>query len=515
MIQLSFSLSAIDKTSPDEAARKKLGAKEIRKFEILKKSIDARKKDDVKYVYQVAVETENDKRYLSKGSPYEKKNDELPVLVPKKVFSSRPVVVGTGPAGLFCALSLAYAGARPIVVERGERVEDREKAVADFFKSLTLQPGSNVQFGEGGAGTFSDGKLNTNLHNEFIPVVLGEFVRAGAPEEIAYLAKPHVGTDKLRTVVASLRKKILSLGGEILYSTRVTDLLTCAGKVTGVMTTAGKIECNALFLAIGHSARDTFEMLCARGVKMESKIYSMGVRIEHLKEEIDRAQYGKFAKALPSADYKMATNTETGRSLYTFCMCPGGRVVNASSEEGGVCVNGMSYYKRDDVNSNSALLVNVGPDDWKDEHPLAGMEYQRKYERLAYKVSGGYRPVVQTYGDFIKNRVTDMFGAVKPSVESGYTCGNLRDILPDSVSSTLRAGIPLFGKKLRGFDSTESVLTGIEARSSSPVRILRDENYLASIDGLYPLGEGAGYAGGITSAAIDGIKGALAFLQRN
>ena len=305
------------------------------------------------------------------------------------------------------------------------------------------------------------------------------------------------------------------MGGEILYSTRMTDIVVCAGKITGVMTSAGKIDTDALFLAVGHSARDTFEMLYRHSVTMESKIYSMGVRIEHLRENINRAQYGKFASLLPAADYKMAVNTESGKSLYTFCMCPGGRVVNASSEEGGVCVNGMSYFARDDVNSNSALLVNVGPEDWASDHPLAGMEYQRGLERKVYNVSKKHLPVVQTYGDFVLNKITDCFGSVRPSVESGHALGNLREILPTSITSTLLSGIPLMGRKLRGFDGADSVLTGVEARSSSPVRILRDEKFLSSVDGLYPLGEGAGYAGGITSAAIDGMKGAATFLQNN
>lgn len=515
MIQLSLTVSVLDKTPLDEAVKRKLRAKEIKNLVILKKSVDARKKEDVRYVYSVAVTTENDKKYLSKEvAPYEKETISLEAMAGKKNLSYRPVVVGTGPAGLFCALTLAYAGCRPIVIERGEKVEDREQTVKKFFSDLTLNPDSNVQFGEGGAGTFSDGKLNTNLHNEYIPVVLDEFIRCGAPEEIRYLAKPHVGTDNLRTVVKNMREKIIALGGEVRYRATVTDIRTVAGKITGVVTDRGATDTDAVFFAVGHSARDTFEMLNRHSVKMESKIYSMGVRIEHLRETIDRAQHGKFASALPAADYKMATSTPTGSSLYTFCMCPGGHVVNASSEEGGVCVNGMSYYKRDAVNSNSALLVNVGPEHWRSDHPLAGMEYQRKYERLTYAISRSYRPVVQTYGDFVKRRTTERFGSVKPSVESGYAFGDLRAVLPEHVTETLLAGIPLFGKKLRGFDAPDSVLTGIEARSSSPVRVLRGEDYQSSVAGLFPLGEGAGYAGGITSAAIDGIKGALAFLRQ-
>ena len=515
MIQLSLTIPVLDKTPLDEAVKRKLRAKEIKNLIILKKSVDARKKEDVKYVYSVVVTTENDKKYLSKEVvAYKKETISLEAMVSKKNLPYRPVVVGTGPAGLFCALTLAYAGCKPIVFERGEKVEDREKTVDRFFADLTLDPSSNVQFGEGGAGTFSDGKLNTNLHNEYIPIVLDEFIRCGAPEEIRYLAKPHVGTDHLRTVVKNMREKIIALGGEIRYRATVTDIRTVAGKITGVVVDGGATDTDAVFLAVGHSARDTFEMLNRHSVKMESKIYSMGVRIEHLRESIDYAQYGKFASAMPAADYKMAVSTPTGSSLYTFCMCPGGHVVNASSEEGGVCVNGMSYYKRDAINSNSALLVNVGPEHWKSDHPLAGMEYQRKYEKLTYKLSGAYKPVVQTYGDLLRGRTTDRFGATRPSVATGYVAADLRAVLPPHVTDTLLAGLPLFGRKLRGFDAPDSVLTGIEARSSSPVRILRGEDYQSSVAGLFPLGEGAGYAGGITSAAIDGMKGALAFLRQ-
>ncbi len=514
MIRFFFSLSVRDKTDLAEVIAKKLGAKTIRSYTILKKSIDARKKDDIKYIYQVAARLDNEKKYLSRDVTfYEEEDFSVEKLVPKgSTFSSRPVVVGSGPAGLFCAYVLALAGTKPLVLERGESVDEREKTISDFFRTLVLDADTNVQFGEGGAGTFSDGKLNTNVHNGFVPYVLKTFVSFGAPEEILYLAKPHIGTDNLRVVVKNMREKIIALGGEFFFGTRFVDFDAPLKKLVSVTTTKGKIECENLFLAIGHSARDTFEMLYRKNVNMVSKPYSMGVRIEHLRTEINKTQYGKSAADLPAADYKTAVETDTGRSLYTFCMCPGGRVINASSEVGGVCVNGMSYFRRDDVNSNSAILVNVGQEDWQSEHPLAGMEYQRKYERLAFSQSSACKPVVQTYGDFVKGRVTDRFSDVQPSVESPYFLGDLKECLPDVVVRTILQGVPLTDRRLRGFAAPGSVLTGIEARSSSPVRILRDDKYRSNIDGIFPIGEGAGYAGGITSAAIDGMKAALCFL---
>ena len=425
-----------------------------------------------------------------------------------KKLSGDYVVVGTGPAGLFCALALAYSGAKPIVFERGEKVEERSKSVRTFFDTLVLKSNSNVQFGEGGAGTFSDGKLNTNLHNEYVSVVLNEFVKFGAPKEITYLNKPHVGTDNLVEVVKNMRKEIIALGGEVHFNEQVVDIEIKNSHVTSVTTPKNKYPCKGAFFAIGHSARDTFEMLHHKGVLMTTKTFSMGTRIEHLRNEIDRAQYGKNAK-ISSADYKLATREDTGRSLYTFCMCPGGKVINASSEEGAVCVNGMSYFARDDVNSNSAILVNVDEKDWGSDHPLSGMEFQRKYERKAYSLSGGYKPIVQLYGDFCANRVSKNLGRIEPSVESGYVYGNINDCLPRAVAETIKRGVKSFGKKIKGFDSEDAVLTGIETRSSSPIRILRDENFNSNVQGLIPIGEGAGYAGGIVSASIDGIRSVL------
>ena len=511
MIEFSFTVPVGDNTPIEELARRKLKANKIDKCIILKKSIDARKKDKIVYQYRVAVGLVNERKYICEN--VKQYNDEicsLENMCKGLLKDMKPIVVGTGPAGLFCALTLSYFGAKPIVLERGADALKRMQKVNKFFKELELDENVNVQFGEGGAGTFSDGKLNTNLHNPLIKVVLNEFVKHGAPEEITYLSKPHIGTDNLVEVVRRIRKTIIERGGEVHFETKLTSINIENGKFVSAVTDKGVFYGNRLYLAIGHSARDTFEMLYSKGIVMESKTFSMGARIEHKRLDIDFAQYGNQSKFLPSADYKMAVKTDTGKSLYTFCMCPGGRVINASSETGGICVNGMSYFARNDENSNSAVLVNVGIEDWKSEHPLAGMEYQRKYERATFNVSGSYRPIVQLYGDLVKGKESKRIGEVKPSVETGYVLGDLRECLDVGIVDTIISGVKAFGKKLRKFDDYNAVLTGIEARSSSPVKILRDEKYRSSVENIYPIGEGAGYAGGIMSAAIDGIKSVFA-----
>lgn len=510
MLTFSFNAAVDDVTPVEKLAAESLGAKSVEKCLILKKSVDARRKDKICYVYRVAVEVKNEHKYINNKVSYYNMN--IPTVermtIGRKLFC-RPVVVGSGPCGLFAALTLAYLGARPIVIERGDDADTRIKKTKEFISSLKLDTESNVQFGEGGAGTFSDGKLNTGVNNDYVLAVINEFVLCGAPEEISYAAKPHIGTDLLVGVIKNLRKKIISLGGEFRFRTKLIDIETAAGSVVAAVTDKGKIPCDRIYLAIGHSARDTFEMLYEKSVKMTSKTFSMGVRIEHLSEDINRAQYGEAAKFLPAADYKMAVDTERYGKMYTFCMCPGGRVINASSEEGAVCVNGMSEHARNGINSNSALLINVGADDFKTEHPLGGMEFQRKYEKKTYALSGGYKPVAQTVGDFLSGKSGSAFSSVKPSVETGFVLGNLEECLPEKVFRGIRAGIPLIGKRMKGFDCPQAALTGIEARSSSPIKILRDEKCVSSINGLYPLGEGAGYAGGITSAAADGIRGVL------
>ena len=507
MLTFSATVPVWDKTPIEEIAARKLGVKKVNRCVILKKSVDARKKNEVCYVYRLAAEVENEQKYIRKDvTTYQMNECTLADMFKPAHPPARPVVVGSGPSGLFTALCLTYAGAKPVVIERGDDVDTRTEKVSRFIKTLTLDTESNVQFGEGGAGTFSDGKLNTGVHNEYVEGVLRAFVQFGAPEEILYLSKPHIGTDVLTNVVKAIRQEIISRGGEFLFRTKMTGLRIVGEKVVGVRTNRGDIDADAVYLCIGHSARDTFEMLYRSGVKMESKTYSMGVRIEHLRKDIDFAQYGENARFMPAADYKTAVTTDNGKSVYTFCMCPGGKVINASSEEGGLCVNGMSYHARDDVNSNAALLVNVGIEDWKSDDPLAGMAYQRTYERKAYACSGSYKPIVSTYGEMKTDRFGQTFGNVLPSVETGYARGDLREILPHDVYDSIKCGIPLIGRKIKGFDSESAVLTGIEARSSSPVRILRDETGEASLKGLFPIGEGAGYAGGIMSAATDGVR---------
>lgn len=516
MLKLSVNVPLEEEKNWKDYVYRKLKTREISEFILLKKSLDARDKGKIFYVYQVAVKVKNEENFVAVGiEKYVLPILELNTLLKDVKYSgSRPIVVGTGPCGLFAALSLAILGAKPIVLERGSAVEERIKDVLQFNKTQKLKVNSNIQFGEGGAGTFSDGKLNTGINNQYIPVVLNEFVKCGADEEILYSAKPHIGTDKLVCVVKNIRKKIIDLGGEIYYNTKLNDIKIINGKVVSVLTDKGEFPCEKIYLAIGHSARDTFEMLYSKGIVMESKTFSMGVRIEHNQRDINFAQYGKAAKGLPPADYKMAAHFEDKRSLYTFCMCPGGYVVNASSEEQGITVNGMSEFARNGKNANSALLVNVSQKDWVSEDPLAGIEYQRKFERLCYKISNNYLPPVQLYGDLVKNRVSQKIGNVIPSVNSGYVFGDLRSCLPDFVIESVIFGVKKMANRLKGFDAYDSVLTGIEARSSSPVRLLRDEKYRSNIIGLFPLGEGAGYAGGIMSASVDGIKGVIASVSK-
>ncbi len=484
------------------------GCESITDFEILKKSIDARDKGKIHYVYSVAFSAKNENKLNSGVTPYEKGALSLEELVKDYKWQGKPpVVVGTGPAGLFLALSLAYMGAKPVVFERGSDVDTRKEKVSKFISSLKLDTECNVQFGEGGAGTFSDGKLNTNLNNEFLRVVLREFVLHGAPEEILFDAKPHIGTDKLINVVRNIRKTLIELQAEIHFDSVIDDVEISCGEITAVMSRGTRYECDKVFFATGHSARDTYKMLFEKGVFMEQKPFSMGVRIEHKQSDISFAQYGKSAPLLPPADYKMAVHMGD-RSLYTFCMCPGGKVINASSEQGCLCVNGMSEYARDGINANSAILVNVNPSDFGG-HPLSGIEFQRKYEKRAFEISRSYRAPVQLLGDFLQGKESVKAGEIAPGVGTGYSLCDLHACLPDFVAKGIAEGVVLMSKKLRGFDKSDSVLTGVETRSSSPVRIARNEKYESNIGGLYAVGEGAGYAGGIMSSAIDAVKCAL------
>ena len=561
MLEISNVKLPLDAGLPDgwplveRAAAKALGVRPdgIAEVRLLKRSVDARKKasGDVHFVATLGVALADARRErdllgmknVKEHAPY------VPLDIPAAfadagVAEPRPIVVGSGPAGLFAALCLARAGLRPLVLERGGDVDERQKAVAAFDGGGMLDLSTNIQLGEGGAGTFSDGKLTTNVKSPLLPHVLRWFVQAGAPEEILWKAKPHIGTDLLVDVVRTMRRQIERAGGEVRFHAQLDGIRFDGGRVGSaiIRDTAtgevGEVPARRIVMACGHSARDTFAMLHDAGLRMEQKPFSVGVRIEHLQRDIDRAQYGKAAghPALGAADYKLAVHLPGGRGVYTFCMCPGGQVVCAASEEGGVCVNGMSRFARDGRNANSAVLVGVGPEDFEGDHPLAGVELQRRIERAAYEsaIRGGgapYQAPAQTVGDFLAGRPSAGLAAgrgsaacarrtgtpVQPTYARGVVPCDLRECLPPFVADALARALPLLDKRLHGFADPNAVMTGVEARSSSPVRIVREADYQAHLpqtpdipSGLYPCGEGAGYAGGITSAAIDGLRVALA-----
>lgn len=500
-----------------------IAPRDIKSLHIVKKAVDARDKQNVHFVFSIDVSISGDEQKIVKKlqrgdvtvKPYEKPTPKVPAVIPKK----RPVVIGAGPAGLFAALTLAKAGARPILVERGESVYERAKTVSHFWKCGELDTSSNVQFGEGGAGAFSDGKLNSGTHDARRFEVFRTFVEHGAPSEIMYIRNPHIGSDNLPKVVSGIREQIKALGGDVYFRCTLCRIATKDGHVSAAVceTPDGELtfDTDSIILAVGHSARDVFSMLLDMNVDMEQKPFSMGVRIEHLQRDIDRCRYGDFAghPALGAADYKLSNRYPDGRAAYTFCMCPGGEVINASSENGALVTNGMSLYARNKKNANSALLVNVMPEDFGNSSPLAGVELQRKIERAAFVLGGrDYRAPAQTVEGFLTGKKTG-FGKITPSFLPGVTEADISSLFPDYINDTLQRGLSGFGRLIPTFQDGEAVLTAPETRSSSPVRINRDETLQSSLHGLYPCGEGAGFAGGILSSAVDGIRVAEAVLK--
>ena len=481
---------------------------EIKNLKINKKSLDARKKDNLFYVYEVDIDVENEKKLLRKYKStdiFETPNEEY--LFPPKKEIDQPIIIGCGPAGLFCAYILSLQGYNPIIYERGEKVEDRVKTIEEFWDTNKLNVNSNIQFGEGGAGTFSDGKLNTLTKDKFNrqKKVFEIFVENGAPEEIMYINNPHIGTDILRTVIINMRNKIISNGGQINYNSKLEDIIIENNEVKSIIVNGNTISCKNLILAIGHSARDTFEMLSTKDLDMSAKPFAVGVRIEHPQKLIDIHQYGeKYYKQLPPASYKLTYQTKQNRGVYSFCMCPGGYVVNASSEEGLLAVNGMSNHARDTENANSALVVTISPEDFGN-NPLDGIKFQRELERKAH-IEGNKLIPVQLYKDYKSNEKSTSINSINVITKGSYSLGNLNNIFPEFINESLKEAIEYFNTKIEGYSNPDAILLGVESRTSSPVRIPRDENGLSKIKGLYPCGEGCGYAGGITTAAIDGLK---------
>lgn len=524
----------------ENALRKNLRLSREHKFsyEIIRQSIDARKKPDIFYVYTVDVNCAQESKILKNNKnknisqiavkEYQfPKNGSEPLHLP-------PVIAGTGPAGLFCGLMLARAGFKPILLERGEAVEERQKTVNTFWETGKLNTNSNVQFGEGGAGTFSDGKLNTMVKDPEgrIRFVLKNFIQAGADPDILYSNKPHIGTDVLVHVVKHIREEIISLGGQVWFQTRLTDIRPMENgryrllledpirKEAAATNRAGsepkwkELETQALVLAIGHSARDTFHMLLEHNFEMQAKSFAVGVRVEHPQTLVNAAMYGESCPyEMPPAPYKLTHKLEDGRGVYSFCMCPGGYVVNASSEPGMLAVNGMSYHARDSRNANSAIVVTVSPEDFGGSEPLDGLAFQQKLERKAYECGQGRIPV-QRFEDFQANRASKTLGKILPEMKGNYVPANVRSIFPEKISTSIEEGIQAFERQIPGFSDGDSLLSGVESRTSSPVRIVRNAQYESNFSGIYPCGEGAGYAGGITSAAMDGVRVAEAIASK-
>lgn len=513
-ISLNIEEDSIDSLKRRVAKKLKINVSDFKGFKITKESLDARKTSDIKFNYAVDVECDNEEKVVSRANSndvrLEKEEYRDEFEIGKEKMKSRPVVVGMGPAGLFAGLLLAEYGYNPLIIERGEDVDSRTATIDKFWNGREFSSKSNVQFGEGGAGTFSDGKLTTRIKDPRCGYVLKKLVEGGAPEEITYLGKPHIGTDILKDVVKNIREKIKSLGGEVRFSSCLDDIEISNGALKSIVVDGEKLECENMILATGHSARDTYEMLFKRGVTMTPKPFAIGFRIEHLQSMIDKNQYGKYAghPRLKAADYKLTYNTKDKRGVYSFCMCPGGYVVASASEDESVVVNGMSNYKRDNTNANSALVVSVRPEDFLDTTPMGGIEFQRKYEKLAYEVGGrNYNAPAQLVKDFMKDRVSTQFGKVNPSYMPGTSFADLRKCAPRFVTDSIKEAMTAFDRRIPGYAGEDAVLTGVETRTSAPVKIDRTPDYESvNTKGLYPTGEGAGYAGGIVSAAVDGVR---------
>ena len=515
MIRIRQIFIDLEKDTEEELLKKlskklRINKEEIKNIKINKKSLDARKKNNIHYVYEIDIEIKNEEKILKRNKTndiFETPNETYKFnITGKEKMQYRPVIVGAGPAGLFAGYLLASNGYKPLIIEQGEKTENRVKTVEEFWKTNKLNENSNVQFGEGGAGTFSDGKLNTLVKDKNLRMkkVFEIFVECGAPKEILYINNPHIGTDNLRKIIINMRNKIIEFGGEIRYNTKLTNLIIENNQLKEIEINKNEnIKCDNLILAIGHSARDTFKMLNENKIEMSPKPFAVGVRIIHSQKLINENQYGN-KKNLPSASYKLTYQTKDNRGVYSFCMCPGGYVVNSSSEQNHLVINGMSNYKRDSGYANSAIVVTVSPKDFGN-NIFDGLNYQKKLERKAYQIGQGNIPV-QTYKDFINNEINEIKIETDKMIKGTYTWSNLNDLFPKYIINSLKEGIEHFDKKIKGFNNSNTLLLGVETRTSSPIKINRDENNMSNIKGIYPCGEGSGYAGGITTSAMDGIK---------